>query len=125
MVPEATIVEAGARLTLAAGSSAEVILFGSHARGDAGPNSDLDFLVIQPTVTDELGEAVRLRRTLRGLKVPADVSARSVARHASGFAITELSVSSRVSEQGGRRGVPTPRRRRPRRSGRAGCALRR
>lgn len=80
MVPEATIVEAGARLARAAGPSAEVILFGSHARGDAGPNSDLDFLVIEPVVADELGEAVRLRRALRGLKVPADVIVMSRAR---------------------------------------------
>lgn len=57
----------------AAGASAEVILFGSHARGDAGPNSDLDFLVIEPLVENELDEAVRLRRSLRGLLVPADV----------------------------------------------------
>jgi predicted nucleotidyltransferase len=29
-----------------------VILFGSHARGDAGPGSDLDFLVDEPSVDD-------------------------------------------------------------------------
>lgn len=65
--------EAGRRLVRAAGSTAQVILFGSHARGDAGPNSDLDFLVIEPSVENELEEALRLRRSLRGLMVPADV----------------------------------------------------
>jgi predicted nucleotidyltransferase len=52
---------------------AQVILFGSHARGDPGPHSDLDFLVVEGEVEDELEEAVRLRRSLRGLCVPADV----------------------------------------------------
>jgi predicted nucleotidyltransferase len=50
-----------------------VILFGSHARGDAGPGSDLDFLVVEPSVDDPAGESVRLRRTLRGLGLFADV----------------------------------------------------
>jgi predicted nucleotidyltransferase len=39
--------EAGRRLTQAA-PGARVILFGSHARGDADSGSDLDFLVVEP-----------------------------------------------------------------------------
>ena len=72
MIDEATIAEAGRRISEAA-PAARVIVFGSHARGDARPDSDLDFLVIEPEVTDPGEEAVRLRRTLRGLRVPADV----------------------------------------------------
>lgn len=68
----AVIEEAGRRLAAAA-PGARVLLFGSHARGDAGPHSDLDFLVVEPSVTDRAGEAVRLRRTLRGLGLFADV----------------------------------------------------
>jgi hypothetical protein len=49
MVDEAVILEAGRPLA-AAKPHARVILFGSHARGDAGPHSDLDFLVIEPIV---------------------------------------------------------------------------
>lgn len=56
------------------------MLFGSHARGEAGPDSDLDFLVVEPQVEDELEEAVQLRRSLRGLRVPADVIVVSQAR---------------------------------------------
>jgi predicted nucleotidyltransferase len=73
MVDEALIAEAGHRLSRAAGNSAQVILFGSHARGDAGADSDLDFLVIEPKVDNRRAESVRLRRELRGLGVAADV----------------------------------------------------
>lgn len=47
MSAEETIKRAAARLAEEAGPQAQVILFGSHARGDARPGSDLDFLVIE------------------------------------------------------------------------------
>ncbi len=50
MIDEETIAEAGRRLAAAAPPGAQVILFGSHARGDADRHSDLDFLVIEPEV---------------------------------------------------------------------------
>jgi predicted nucleotidyltransferase len=52
---------------------AQVILFGSHARGQAAPHSDLDFLVVEPEVDDAGAEAVRLMRVLRDLRAPPDV----------------------------------------------------
>lgn len=66
------ITEAARRLAAAAPGS-QVILFGSHARGEAGPRSDFDFLVIEPDVSDEAAESVRLRRALRGLRLPTDI----------------------------------------------------
>lgn len=60
-------------LLRAAPPGSEVILFGSHARGQARPNSDLDFLVIEPTLTRPHEEAVRLREALRPLRIAADV----------------------------------------------------
>src|SRR5438105_3613756 len=50
-----------------------VILFGSYARGDAHAESDLDFLVVEPTLESRRAEMVRLRSLLRPLGVPADV----------------------------------------------------
>lgn len=73
MVDQAVIEEAGRRLARAAGDSAQVILFGSHARGDAGDQSDLDFLVVEPDVKNEAEESVRLSRELRDLRIPVDV----------------------------------------------------
>ena len=72
MIDERVIAEAARRLAAAA-PGARVILFGSHARGEAALHSDLDFLVVEPEVDDDGGEAVRLMRVLRDLRVPADV----------------------------------------------------
>lgn len=73
MIAAETVARAGRLLTEAAGEHARVILFGSHARGSADSQSDLDFLVIEPEVEDRHAEMVRLRRSLRGLGVPVDV----------------------------------------------------
>lgn len=72
VVDESLIAEAGRRLAAAA-PNAQVILFGSHARGEAGPRSDVDFLVVEPKVDNAAEESVRLHRTLRDLRVSADV----------------------------------------------------
>ncbi len=69
---ENLIAEAGRRLAGAA-PDARVILFGSHARGDAGPDSDLDLLVIEPELENRRAEFVRLREQLRGLGVAIDL----------------------------------------------------
>jgi predicted nucleotidyltransferase len=70
---DASIIEEAGRRLVRAAPDARVFLFGSHARGTAGPRSDLDFLVIEPAVEDPAAESVRLRRTLRGLGLFADI----------------------------------------------------
>lgn len=50
-----------------------VVLFGSRARGDDRPNSDVDLLVIEPQVSARLLEAARLARVIRSLRVPTDI----------------------------------------------------
>jgi predicted nucleotidyltransferase len=54
-------------------SPEKIILFGSHARGDADADSDLDLLVIIPKIKKMRAESVRVRRALRGLLVPVDI----------------------------------------------------
>lgn len=72
MTNESLIVEAGRRLAVAT-DGARVIVFGSYARGEAGPESDLDLLVIEPEVSAPRAESARLRRELRDLEVALDV----------------------------------------------------
>jgi uncharacterized protein len=73
IVAETVIERAGRALIDAASAPARVILFGSHARGDADEGSDFDFLVIEREVEDRLAESVKLRHALRDLRVPVDV----------------------------------------------------
>lgn len=73
MVSRNLIDQAGKQLAEAAGAKSRVILFGSHARGDAGPDSDVDFLVIEPVVENRLKEWERLRRALRDFPAPVDI----------------------------------------------------
>jgi len=72
MTEEALIEEAGRRLSAAA-PEADVILFGSRARGESRPDSDLDLLVIEPDFERRGEEYGRLRRELRGLDVAIDL----------------------------------------------------
>jgi predicted nucleotidyltransferase len=72
-VAEVMIERAGRALIDAASAPAKVILFGSHARGDADGGSDFDFLVIESEVADRAAEAVKLRRALGDFGAPVDV----------------------------------------------------
>ena len=72
MISEKTIQKAALLLGEAA-KPAQVILFGSYARGDAREDSDVDFLVIESEPHDKFNEMVRLRQVLRPLKIPVDV----------------------------------------------------
>jgi predicted nucleotidyltransferase len=67
------LIDEAARRIAAAAPGARVILFGSHARGEAGPDSDVDLLVVEPRVADHNREVVRLQRVLAPLRLPADV----------------------------------------------------
>lgn len=72
MTNEALIEEAGRRLKAAA-PDADLILFGSRAKGESHPDSDLDLLVIEPDFDRRGEEYGRLRKELRGLGVAVDL----------------------------------------------------
>jgi predicted nucleotidyltransferase len=64
---------AGRLLADAAPPESKVILFGSRVRGDAGVDSDFDFLVIEPSFASKAKEMMRLREALDPLRLAADV----------------------------------------------------
>lgn len=78
MISEQTLQEAARRLGEAA-RPAKVILFGSHARGDATEHSDVDFLVIEPAVKNKGEEMIRLHRAVGDVGFGIDVLVYSAA----------------------------------------------
>jgi predicted nucleotidyltransferase len=73
MVAQEVIEAAGQTLAAVAADPVKIVLFGSRARGDAGPDSDYDFLVVERDPQDRHAEMVRLGRALRPLGMPFDV----------------------------------------------------
>lgn len=72
MIDHATV-DAAVNALVQAASPQQIVLFGSHARGDTNEASDLDLLVIESEVSDPAAEMVRLRRVLRPLRIAVDV----------------------------------------------------
>lgn len=72
MINEQTLQQLTERLVAAAKPS-RVIVFGSYGRGDADERSDLDIMVIQPVVTDQVAEMVRLRQVIGPVGTGVDV----------------------------------------------------
>jgi predicted nucleotidyltransferase len=58
---------------LAVSDPAEIIVFGSHAREEETPDSDLDILVVLDEIESTRAESIRLRWALRGLMYPFDI----------------------------------------------------
>jgi predicted nucleotidyltransferase len=50
-----------------------IILFGSHARGEAGPDSDVDLLVVMPVKGEVRRKRLEIRLALHDIRVPKDV----------------------------------------------------
>jgi len=51
----------------------KIILFGSRARGQGGPNSDADLLVIMPVNGSKRQQAVQMDLALEGIPIPVDL----------------------------------------------------
>lgn len=63
-------------------NASRVVLFGSVARGDDGPDSDIDLLVVMPVVGRRHDTAVGVLNQLRDLPVPVSVTVVDPARFA-------------------------------------------
>jgi len=50
-----------------------IILFGSYARGTAGPDSDVDLLVVMPVTGSRREKAIEIGIALHGFSVPKDI----------------------------------------------------
>ena len=50
-----------------------IILFGSWARGEQTPDSDVDLLVIMPQVSDPRALRIAIRRSVNGMGLPKDI----------------------------------------------------
>jgi predicted nucleotidyltransferase len=69
----AVVVEEMVRRIVDGFSPERVILFGSHARGDAGADSDIDLLVVVKCDEDTRAKLVEIRRALADLPVAKDI----------------------------------------------------
>lgn len=50
-----------------------IILFGSMARGTAGPDSDIDLMVVMPNGTHRRHTRQKLHRDIPGIGIPLDL----------------------------------------------------
>jgi predicted nucleotidyltransferase len=69
----AQILDDVVRRILTAGSPLKIVLFGSQARGQAGPASDLDVLIIEESSLPRYRRAARYLRALVGVFPAKDV----------------------------------------------------
>ena len=51
----------------------KIILFGSYARGQAGPDSDVDLLVVMPVSGSKREKSIEVALALHDIRVPKDI----------------------------------------------------
>lgn len=73
MHPDPALVDHLIRQIVAEVRPLRIVLFGSAARGEMGPESDLDLLVVMPDGAHRRKTAQHLYRTVGGLGHPFDI----------------------------------------------------
>lgn len=71
-IDEVTLEEIVRRLVEAVDPD-RIIMFGSRARGDARPDSDLDLLIVKDSAEPRHRRAIPAYLSLRGLAIPTDI----------------------------------------------------
>jgi len=71
--PEPAVLQEIVRRIVEVAQPQRIILFGSAARGELGPDSDLDFLVIKAAVPHRRRLAQQIHRSLFGITAPVDI----------------------------------------------------
>jgi predicted nucleotidyltransferase len=71
--PAPGVLEEAVRRVVAASEPERIVVFGSSARGEMGPDSDVDLLVIKRDVHRKRAVAAEILRALRGLPEAFDV----------------------------------------------------
>ncbi|MBI4430287.1 MAG: nucleotidyltransferase domain-containing protein [Candidatus Omnitrophica bacterium] len=51
----------------------KIILFGSHARGTAGPDSDVDLMIVMPISGTRRQKQIEVRVALHDIRMPKDI----------------------------------------------------
>lgn len=51
----------------------KIILFGSHARGQAGPDSDVDLLIVMSVEGSKRAKQVEIRAAVHDVHIPKDI----------------------------------------------------
>lgn len=76
----------------------KIIAFGSWARGETGPDSDIDLLVIMPYLGSKRDCQVAIRRELKDFQVPKDIVVANSEEIAQKSAINGLIYKTALSE---------------------------
>jgi len=72
-IPVQRIIAAMVRRIVKRFNPDQIILFGSHARGTAGPDSDVDLLVVMPVSGSRREKAIEIGVALHGIRIPKDI----------------------------------------------------
>ncbi len=80
------------------GKPLTIILFGSRARGDAKPDSDYDFLVIEDSELPRYRRAAKYRRALTGLLPSKDILVWTPDETAEWSTVPQALVTTAISE---------------------------
>ncbi len=51
----------------------QIVLFGSHAKGTAGPDSDVDLLIIMPVSGSKREKQIEIGVALHDIRIPMDI----------------------------------------------------